>query len=193
MVRFWSSANLLRPKFIWVYSSGNEKQHCWEGTCDGLASHPGGSMHLHTKLLAQWKPDLSTGHMSLRESLRQTAWGMILPTRWLTLYVYYVSKIIRVNYSEKVHKFGDLYESWPKHVPSPRCGGVTPGGATSLTSSFALRSTSSLSRRCSWSCCCRILSTASSRAWILWTLECLRHGYKTSQATICLSENFKYH
>ena len=40
------------PQFASVYSSANEYQHCWEGTCDGLASCPGESVQLHSKLLA---------------------------------------------------------------------------------------------------------------------------------------------
>ena len=26
-------------------------QHCWEGTCDGIASHPGESVQWHSQLL----------------------------------------------------------------------------------------------------------------------------------------------
>ena len=29
------------PQFASVYSAANECQHCWEGTCNGLASCPG--------------------------------------------------------------------------------------------------------------------------------------------------------
>ena len=29
------------PQFASVYSTINEYQHCWEGTCDGIASRPG--------------------------------------------------------------------------------------------------------------------------------------------------------
>ena len=29
-----NSGNLFYPKFASVYSSANEYQHCWEGTCD---------------------------------------------------------------------------------------------------------------------------------------------------------------
>ena len=32
------------PQFASVYSAVNEYRHCWEGTCDGLASCPGGSV-----------------------------------------------------------------------------------------------------------------------------------------------------
>ena len=34
------------PQFASVYSAANEYQHCWEGTCDGLASCPGESVAL---------------------------------------------------------------------------------------------------------------------------------------------------
>ena len=34
-------------QFASVYSAGNEYQHCWEGTCDGLASLSGESVQLH--------------------------------------------------------------------------------------------------------------------------------------------------
>ena len=34
-----------------VYSAANEYQHCWEGTCDGLASCPGESVQLHSNCL----------------------------------------------------------------------------------------------------------------------------------------------
>ena len=36
------------PRFASVYSAANEYQHCWEGTCDGLASCPGESVQLHS-------------------------------------------------------------------------------------------------------------------------------------------------
>ena len=49
------------PQFSSVYSAANEYQHCWEGTCDGLASCPGGLVHLHSKLLA----NLSIVHLNL--------------------------------------------------------------------------------------------------------------------------------
>ena len=32
-----------------MYSAANEYRHCWEGTCDGLASRPGESVQLHSK------------------------------------------------------------------------------------------------------------------------------------------------
>ena len=40
------------PQFASVCSAGNEFQHRWEGTCDGLASCPGESVQLYSKLLA---------------------------------------------------------------------------------------------------------------------------------------------
>ena len=39
------------PQFAAVYSAANEYQNCWGGTCDGLASRPGESTQLHSKLL----------------------------------------------------------------------------------------------------------------------------------------------
>ena len=39
------------PRFASVYSAANEYQHCWEGTCDGLASCPGESVQLHSNCL----------------------------------------------------------------------------------------------------------------------------------------------
>ena len=39
-------------QFASVYSAANEYQHCWESTSDELASCPGGSVQLHSKLLA---------------------------------------------------------------------------------------------------------------------------------------------
>ena len=39
------------PQFASVYSAGNEYQHCWEGTCDRLASCPGESVQLHSNSL----------------------------------------------------------------------------------------------------------------------------------------------
>ena len=39
------------PRFALVYSAANESQHCWEGTCDGLASCPGESVQLHSNCL----------------------------------------------------------------------------------------------------------------------------------------------
>ena len=42
-----------------VYSAVNEYQHYWEGTCDGLVSHPGESGQLHSKLRALPKLGLS--------------------------------------------------------------------------------------------------------------------------------------
>ena len=39
------------PPFAIVYSAANEYQHCWEGTCDGLASCPGESVQLHSNCL----------------------------------------------------------------------------------------------------------------------------------------------
>ena len=35
-----------------VYSAANDYQHCWEGTCDGLTSCPGGSVQLHSKAVS---------------------------------------------------------------------------------------------------------------------------------------------
>ena len=35
------------PRFAPVYSAANEYQHCWDGTCDGLASCPEESVQLH--------------------------------------------------------------------------------------------------------------------------------------------------
>ena len=54
------------PRFASVYSAANEYQHCWEGTCDGLASCPGEScqgesVQIHS-LLSIRKPSLNTGH-----------------------------------------------------------------------------------------------------------------------------------
>ena len=42
------------PRFASVYSAANEYKHCWEGskgTCDGLASCPGGSVQPHSNCL----------------------------------------------------------------------------------------------------------------------------------------------
>ena len=39
------------PQFASLYSAANEYQHCWEGTCDGLASCPGESVQLHSNCL----------------------------------------------------------------------------------------------------------------------------------------------
>ena len=39
------------PQFASVYSAANEYRHCWEGTCDGLASRPRESVQLDSKLL----------------------------------------------------------------------------------------------------------------------------------------------
>ena len=39
------------PRFASVYSAANEYQHCWEGTCDGLASCPGESVQMHYNCL----------------------------------------------------------------------------------------------------------------------------------------------
>ena len=39
------------PQCASVYSAANEYQHCWEGTCDGLASCPGESVQLHSNCL----------------------------------------------------------------------------------------------------------------------------------------------
>ena len=36
------------PQFASVYSAANEYQYCWEGTCHGIASCPGGSVQLHS-------------------------------------------------------------------------------------------------------------------------------------------------
>ena len=39
------------PQFAAVHSAANEYQHCWEGTCDGLASCPRESVQLHSSCL----------------------------------------------------------------------------------------------------------------------------------------------
>ena len=39
------------PQCASVYSAANEYQHCWEGTCDGLASCPGESVQLNSNYL----------------------------------------------------------------------------------------------------------------------------------------------
>ena len=44
-------------QFASVYSAANEYQHCWEGTCDGLASCPGESVQLHSNCLRKMKPE----------------------------------------------------------------------------------------------------------------------------------------
>ena len=44
-------------RFVSVYSAANEYQHCWDGSCDELASCPGESVQLHSKLAFGW--DLS--------------------------------------------------------------------------------------------------------------------------------------
>ena len=36
------------PRFASVHSAANVNQHCWEGSCDGLASRPGESIQLHS-------------------------------------------------------------------------------------------------------------------------------------------------
>ena len=50
------------PRCASVYSAANEYQHCWKGTCYGLASCPGESVQLHSNCLRKMKPGLSTGH-----------------------------------------------------------------------------------------------------------------------------------
>ena len=35
---------LVKFNLPYFASSANECQHCWEGTCDGLVSRPGGSV-----------------------------------------------------------------------------------------------------------------------------------------------------
>ena len=45
------------PQFATVYSAANEYQHCCDGSCDGLASCPGESVQLPSKLAFGW--DLS--------------------------------------------------------------------------------------------------------------------------------------
>ena len=48
-------------------------QHCWEGTCDGLASCPGESVQLHpTKLLPCAN---AVAIVNRHGHLRHTAWG----------------------------------------------------------------------------------------------------------------------
>ena len=39
------------PRFASVYSAANEYQHCWGGTCDGLASRLGESVQLYSNCL----------------------------------------------------------------------------------------------------------------------------------------------
>ena len=39
------------PRFASVFSAVTEYQHCWEGTCDELASCPGESVQLHSNFL----------------------------------------------------------------------------------------------------------------------------------------------
>ena len=52
-VRFWSFQRQFHlSQFASVYSAANEYQHCWEDTCDGLASCPGESVQFLSKLIA---------------------------------------------------------------------------------------------------------------------------------------------
>ena len=73
------------PRFASVYSAANEYQHCWEGTCDGLASCPGESAQLHSRLFAlnetRFRHWPSLAFMAY---LRHTVWGMNLPTIYHT-------------------------------------------------------------------------------------------------------------
>ena len=46
---FVRSVSLFRS--LWLTPMANEYQHCWEGTCDGLASSPGESVQLHCNCL----------------------------------------------------------------------------------------------------------------------------------------------
>ena len=39
------------PQFASVYSAANEYQHCWEGTCDRLATRPGETVQLDSNCL----------------------------------------------------------------------------------------------------------------------------------------------
>ena len=68
------------PQFASVYSAANEYQHCWEDTCDGLASCRKESVQLHSKLLplneTRFKHWPSLAFMAY---LRHTVWGMTLP------------------------------------------------------------------------------------------------------------------
>ena len=64
------------PQFASVFSATNEYQHCWDGTFDGLASCPGESVQLHSKLLAlnetRFKHWPSLAFIAY---LRHTVWG----------------------------------------------------------------------------------------------------------------------
>ena len=44
----------IQMQFASVYSAANECQHCWDGSCDELASCPGESVQLHSKLAFGW-------------------------------------------------------------------------------------------------------------------------------------------
>ena len=54
MVRFWSLGNFIYPDLTqYTQLQMNALyQHCWEGSCDGLASRPGESVQLHSNCLS---------------------------------------------------------------------------------------------------------------------------------------------
>ena len=71
------------PEFASVYSTAHEYQHCWEGTCDGLASCPGELVQLHSNLLA-----LNETRFKHWPSLAFMATQGIQP--WGRIYLFYV-------------------------------------------------------------------------------------------------------
>ena len=67
MVCFWSLGIFIYPQYASVYSAANEYQHWWEGTCDGLASCPGESVHLHSNCLAN----------IVLQSVKEMVWSIV--------------------------------------------------------------------------------------------------------------------